>query len=145
MPEVLQAVEFVFFDIGGTLLDRHQDTGGFFAFPSSVGLVESVHGTGVRIGIISTLGAAMTNDDARRLLRIFDLEKFIDPQGLISDHDAGVAKPDPKIYTFAADRVGVAIDRCLFVGKNLIEVVGARVAGMQAILKPCPPRRDLPG
>lgn len=36
-----------------------------------------------------------------------------------------------------------AVGRCLFVGENLIEVIGAIAAGMKAILGPCPPGRDL--
>ncbi|MDR3634244.1 MAG: HAD-IA family hydrolase [Isosphaeraceae bacterium] len=145
MPETPLKLEFVFFDIGGTLLDRHQDSGDFFSFPSSIGLLKSVKSMGARVGIITTLGAVMTNADAWRLLRIFDLDTFIDPQGLVSDHDAGVAKPHPQIFAFAAARVGSTVDRCLFVGENLTEVIGARLAGMHAILKPCPPGRDLPG
>jgi beta-phosphoglucomutase-like phosphatase (HAD superfamily) len=69
----------------------------------------------------------------------------LDPQGFISDHDAGVAKPHVAIYQTAAQRVGVPIGRCLYVGENLAEVLGALAAGMKAILKPCPPSREMPG
>ena len=62
------------------------------------------------------------------------------------DHDAGVAKPGRvAIYQVAAQRVGVPIGRCLYVGENLIEVLGALAAGMKAILKPCPPGREVLG
>jgi hypothetical protein len=40
--------------------------------------------------------------------------------------------------------VGVPVKKCLYVGENLIEVIGALAAGLQAVLKPCPPGRDLP-
>jgi hypothetical protein len=36
----------------------------------------------------------------------------------------------------------VPIQECLFVGENLNEVIGARIAGMQAERKQCPPGRD---
>jgi len=37
----------------------------------------------------------------------------------------------------------VPIELCLYAGENLIEVIGAIAAGMKAVLKPCPLRRDL--
>jgi HAD superfamily hydrolase (TIGR01509 family) len=73
------------------------------------------------------------------------LSQFLDPHGFVSDHDAGVAKPNPEIYRFAAQQAHVEISRCLFVGENLVEVIGALAAGMKALLKPCPPGRELPG
>ena len=35
MPSVERAIDFVFFDIGGTLGDRAPDTGEFVPFPST--------------------------------------------------------------------------------------------------------------
>jgi hypothetical protein len=34
---------------------------------------------------------------------------------------------------------------CLFVGEKLIEVLGALAASMKAVLKPCPPGREVSG
>jgi putative hydrolase of the HAD superfamily len=50
------------------------------------------------------------------MLKQSGLSQFLDPQGFASDHDAGVAKPNPEIYRLAAQRAGVEISRCLFVG-----------------------------
>jgi FMN phosphatase YigB (HAD superfamily) len=137
-------IEFVFFDIGGTLGERNASTGKLVPFPSSAGMLTAMHTQlGLRVGIITTLGS-LTNAEGRALLHEAGLDDFLDPQGFVSEHDAGVAKPDVKIYRFAAQRVGVPIGRCLFVGENLVEVVGATVAGMKALLKPCPPGRELP-
>lgn len=138
-------IDIVFFDIGGTLGDRNA-AGKLIPFPSSVGLLKAMREQlGLRVGIITTLGEGLSNAAGLALLREAGLDRFIDPRGFISDHDAGVAKPDPKIYAFAAQRVGVPLSRCLYVGENLIEVIGAMTAGMKAVLKPCPPGRDLPG
>ena len=136
-------IDFVFFDIGGTLGDRNA-TGKFTAFPSSVGLLQSLRQMGLRVGIITTLGPQLSNTEALAMLKQAGLSQFLDPQGFVSDHDAGTAKPDPEIYRFAAQKAGVAINRCLFVGENFIEVLGAVVAGMKGTLKPCPPGRELP-
>jgi len=99
---------------------------------------------GLRIGIITTLGAQLTDAQALDMLNQAGLKQFLDPSGFVSDLDALAAKPNAEIYRFAAQKAGVEIGRCLFVGENLIEVIGAMVAGMKVMLKPCPPGRDLP-
>jgi len=137
-------IDFVFFDIGGTLGERNPIRGKLAVFPSSAGLLQAMkEQLGLRVGIITTLGA-LTNTEGLALLNEAGLTQFLDPAGFISEHNAGTAKPHPGIYSFAATTVGVEVGRCLFVGENLIEVIGAVAAGMKAILKPCPPGRDLP-
>lgn len=136
-------IDFVFFDIGGTLGERGP-TGNLVPFPSSARLLRALHEQiGLRVGIITTLGPGLSSADGLALLHDAGLDEFLDPQGFVSDHDANAAKPDIRIYHFAAERVGVPINRCLFVGESLVEVIGALAAGMKAVLKPCPPGRDL--
>jgi len=141
----MHAIEFAFFDIGGTLGERDPATGRLIPFASTIRLLTSVHDViGLRIGVITTLGS-LSNDQGRALLDQAGLSGFLDAQGFISEHDANeIAKPDPDIYRTAAQKVGVPIEKCLYVGENLIEVIGAITAGMHAVLKPCPPGRDLP-
>ncbi len=140
-----KAIEFVFFDIGGTLGERNASTGEFVSFPSSQRLLAAVAGeVGLRIGVITSLGP-LNNSQGLALLEQAGLGRFLDPRGFVSEHDTnGVAKPDPAIYRFAAQKVSVPIEKCLYVGENLIEVIGAIAAGMHAVLKPSPPGRDLP-
>lgn len=138
-------IDFVFFDIGGTLGERDA-VGKFTPFPSSAGLLDAVRKMiGLRIGIITTLGGHLSDAEALKMLKGVGLEQFLDPKGFVSDNSAGATKPDPAIYRFAAQQVGVPPDRCLFVGENLLEVIGALAAGMKAILKPDPPGPELPG
>jgi FMN phosphatase YigB (HAD superfamily) len=93
-------IDFVFFDIGGTLGDRNA-AGKFVAFASSAGLLQSMRQIGLRIGIITTLGTQLTNAQALEMLKQAGLDQFLDPDGFVSDHDAGSAKPNPEIYRFA--------------------------------------------
>ena len=139
-----RAIEFVFFDIGGTLGDRDPATGKLIPFASTAKLLASVRDViGVRIGVITTL-ETLSNGQGCALLDQAGLAGFLDAQGFVSEHDANeIAKPDPEIYRTAAQKVGVPIEKCLYVGENLIEVIGAITAGMPAVLKPCPPGRDL--
>jgi FMN phosphatase YigB (HAD superfamily) len=127
------AIDIVFFDIGGTLGTASGNT--LTPLPGSAQLLRDLRQlVGVRIGIITTLGTAFTNAQALMMLQRAGLGTFIDPQGFVSDHDAnGTAKPRRAIYELAARKAGVPIERCLFVGENLTEVIGARAAGMQAL------------
>ena len=140
------AVQFVFFDIGGTLGDRDA-AGKLVPFPSTRNLLTKVTDPawiGRRIGVITNLGD-LTNAQGRQLLADAGLLDFLDPNGFVSERDVdGKAKPNAEIYRHAAAAVGVPIADCLFVGENLIEVIGALAAGMTALLKPCPPGRELP-
>ncbi|WP_405420838.1 HAD-IA family hydrolase [Streptomyces erythrochromogenes] len=68
------------------------------------------------------------------------LERDLERQGLagLADHVVntariGVAKPDPRVYRIAAERLGVAIERCLFVDDTPNNVVAAREVGMIAV------------
>lgn len=145
MSPSIQGIEFVFFDIGGTLGERDPLTGALVPFPTTVKLLTAVRDVMlVPIGVITTLGP-LTNAQGLALLQQAGLAGFLAPNGFVSEHDVGeIGKPDPAIYRFAATRAGVPIERCLFVGENLIEILGARTAGMQALLKPSPPGRELP-
>ncbi len=138
-------VEFVFCDIGGTLGERDPHSGNLVPFPSSAPLLTAIRDViGVPIGIITTLGT-LSNDQGLALLAQAGLAGFLHPHGFVSEHNAqGAAKPSRLIYETAARQVGVPIDRCLYLGENLVEVLGAMAAGMQALLKPCPPGRELP-
>lgn len=141
-----QDIDMVFFDIGGMLGERHPTTGLFKPLPSSADLLKAMREVvGLRIGVITTLWPGLTNTEGLALLQGAGLAQFLDPQGFVSDHDAGVAKPHVAIYQVAPQRVGVPIGRSLSVGENLIEVLGALAAGMKAVLKPCPPGREVSG
>jgi putative hydrolase of the HAD superfamily len=83
---------------------------------------------GLRMGVISN--AAYDEIEAWNdspLARLFDVVLF-------SCHEK-VAKPDPVIYLRAADRLGIAAERSLFVGDGgSREHEGAREAGMSTVL-----------
>ncbi|MFF4380708.1 HAD family hydrolase [Kitasatospora sp. NPDC001547] len=68
------------------------------------------------------------------------LESDLARQGLADLADAvvnssriGVAKPDPRVYLIAAERVGAPVHRCLFVDDTEANVIAAREVGMAAL------------
>jgi hemerythrin-like domain-containing protein len=112
---------------------------------------------GVRIGVITNLPPDVTAEMGRAMIReavlatgppdgnggtTVKIGDFIPADAVIINHEAGCDKPDPRIYRFAADKLGVPVEQALYCGENLIEVLGARAAGMQAELKPSPPGHD---
>jgi FMN phosphatase YigB (HAD superfamily) len=138
----MKPIEMVFFDIGNTLVERKN--GQFVPLRGIVGLLTRIRDDlDLRIGVITTLGD-FTNEQGLSLLNEAGLDGFLDPDGFVSEHDTGeVGKPAAAIYEHAAQKAGLPIGNCLFVGENLLEVIGAKAAGMQALLKPFPPGAEV--
>jgi putative hydrolase of the HAD superfamily len=59
---------------------------------------------------------------------------------VVNSARVGIAKPDPRIFLIAAQRLGVPPQRCLHIDDLIQNVQGARQAGFQAVLH----RGDLP-
>lgn len=53
---------------------------------------------------------------------------------VIVSGDLGFAKPDPRIYTHAAEKLSVAASECIFIDDRPDYVQGAEVVGMSGIL-----------
>ena len=53
---------------------------------------------------------------------------------IVYSHEAGMSKPDPRIYQLACDGLGVAAADMVFLDDVLANVTAARQAGMQAVL-----------
>ncbi|GAA3507632.1 FMN phosphatase YigB (HAD superfamily) [Streptosporangium album] len=60
------------------------------------------------------------------------METAFDP-ALIGPATLGMAKPDRRIYELAAERAGVAPERCLFVDDRLENVEAARALAMTGV------------
>lgn len=52
---------------------------------------------------------------------------------VICSAEVGVAKPEPRIYAIAAERIGLPAAACVFIDDLESNVEAARVAGMQAV------------
>jgi len=72
-----------------------------------------------------------------RKLRTLGLEDYFDAV-LISEAE-GIAKPDPRIFVLAIERLGVTASDAMFVGDHPeIDIAGARDAGLVAVWKRVP-------
>ncbi len=52
---------------------------------------------------------------------------------IISSHEIGVEKPDPRIYAAALQQLGLSASQAVFVGHSAEELDGARLCGMKTI------------
>jgi putative hydrolase of the HAD superfamily len=105
---------------------------------------------GYRLGVVSNADGRM--EDALERAGVRRQVSFVVDSGV-----EGVAKPDPRIFLEGARRLGLPPDGCLYVGDLYpVDVVGARRAGMDAVLvdpggwtrrpvRKVPAIRDLPG
>jgi putative hydrolase of the HAD superfamily len=84
---------------------------------------------GLRLGVVSNTG----DGGARSRLAeagLVDAFEFV-----LDSHLVGVEKPDPRIFAMAAARLAVPAGACVYVGDlYAVDVVGARAAGMHAVL-----------
>jgi len=144
------AIKAVFFDARDTLGEVDQP-GHLVAYrPSTEKLLSSMKALGLRLACITNLPDTLTAEQGKQMITgavldeqpLLTIGDFIAAADIITNHEAGSNKPDERIYLYAARKLGLAPEQCLFVGENLIEVLGARAAGFQAELKPCPPGRE---
>ena len=103
----------------------HYET--FYAFPGARDALETV-AKRFRLGLITN---GPTHGQMLKLNAIGMADLF-DP--IVTSEEAGVAKPDPGIFTLALERAGVAPADAVMVGNSLeADVSAARAVGMTAI------------
>jgi putative hydrolase of the HAD superfamily len=100
------------------------------AVPNLYATLEALGQAGVKLGLI-------TNGSVRMQGRKIDglgIRRFLDVV-LISE-SAGVRKPDPRIFTEALVRLGIAPSAAAYVGDNPeVDILGAKRSGLVAIWK----------
>ena len=87
--------------------------------------VRAARAAGVRTGLVSnSWGAGRYDRDA--LPELFD--------AVVISGEVGLHKPEPEIFHLAAERVGAAPERCVFVDDLRENCAGAEAVGMTAVL-----------
>ena len=98
-----------------------------------------------RAGLIAAV-ISNSNGTIAAILEGFGLRRHLD--FVIDSSEVGVEKPDPRIFQIALERAGVEPAQAAYVGDLYsIDVVGARAAGLRAILMDpgaCWGERDCP-
>jgi putative hydrolase of the HAD superfamily len=97
-------------------------------WPGALELLASLRTRGRKLAMI-TNGMAETHRDKIALLRLEDAFDEI----FIAD-EVGMVKPDVRLFRLAAERLGVAAERCVMVGDRFErDITGAHAAGMYTI------------
>lgn len=102
--------------------------GHFRMFPDVPACLQLLRARGVRVRVLSNSDGAYQ----RVKLTAVGLGEIAD-DGIYSG-DVGVAKPDPRIFRIAADRLGMPVERITYVGDRWdVDVVGSAAAGMRPV------------
>jgi putative hydrolase of the HAD superfamily len=104
---------------------------------------------GVPVAVVSNAGGTMEEQLLAHEVCSVDGTTHARVAVVIDSQVVGVEKPDPKIFSFALDILGLDAGRCVYVGDTVeFDVVGARAAGLWPIhVDPydlCPDRDDHP-
>jgi epoxide hydrolase-like predicted phosphatase len=91
-----------------------------------LGAVEAARRAGVRTGLLSNSWGAASGYDRERLAALFD--------AIVISGEVGLRKPEPEVYELAADRIGVAPARIVFVDDLPGNLKPARALGMHTVL-----------
>jgi HAD superfamily hydrolase (TIGR01549 family) len=91
-------------------------------------VLDELKSQGLILGLISNIEQDMTEIFSRLKLPAWLTV-------LVTSQDAGAGKPRPEIFRYALERAGVKPAEALYIGDQYqVDVVGARGAGMKAIL-----------
>lgn len=161
MESDMKPIKVIFFDIRDTLGEVDRPGHLIPYLPSTEQLLDVVSQMGVTLGAITNLPDNVSDEQGRDMLCTAVLSEppdagkpktigdYIPRQNIVTNHEAAkqlqlasANKPWAEIYRYAASKLKVNIDECLYIGENTNEVLGARLAGMQAERKECPPGRD---
>jgi putative hydrolase of the HAD superfamily len=78
--------------------------------------------------------AVLSNADSTLKQRLRDAQNVIDLfDDVVCSADVGVAKPEPKIYAIAAERIGLPADECVFIDDLERNLEAAAAAGMRTV------------
>jgi putative hydrolase of the HAD superfamily len=100
----------------------------FGPYPEVPGVLARLRADGARLAVVSNWDVSLHD-----VLERTGLRRLVD--AVVISAELGVAKPDPAIFRTALERVGAEAEGALHVGDSLEEdIVGARAAGLQAVL-----------
>ena len=94
-------------------------------FPDVPDALATIKGWGLSLGIVSDTGA-----EARRLYDELGWVPYFDAYAISAE--VGCCKPDPRMYLFASQGLGLEPSECLFVDNDADCVLGALKLGYQA-------------
>lgn len=97
-------------------------------FPDTIPTLLKLRGMNYKLGIITD---GIPVKQWEKLIRL-GLQHFF--HAVIITDEIGIRKPSPKLYSAAADEIGVPVKNCMMVGDRLnTDILGAKKAGMATV------------
>jgi putative hydrolase of the HAD superfamily len=113
---------------GAELLPSLTDAIAFHAYPDARPALDQLAAAGLNLAVIANWDISLTDVLARLGLA----EPF---EAIVTAAAVGAAKPDPKPFHVALERLGVDASQCVHVGDDPVtDIAGARAAGLAAVL-----------
>jgi putative hydrolase of the HAD superfamily len=113
---------------GAELLPSLTDAISFYAFPDAQPALDQLAAAGIKLAVIANWDISL-RDVLRRLGLAASFET------VVTAAEVGFAKPDPRPFAIALERLGIPAGACVHVGDDpLTDVAGAEGAGITAIL-----------
>ena len=100
-------------------------------FPEALAVLEKLRAAGVKTGLITNIPPDRVAPQWAKI-RALDLPKWMDV--IVVSGELGIHKPDVRIFEYAAKKLGVSPEECVFVGDDPdSDIRGALNAGMEAV------------
>lgn len=97
-------------------------------FPNTVKLLQELKDRGYIVGVITNGPSHLQNHK----MDMSGLRPYCDI--VVVSGDVGIHKPDPQLFVYVADKLGLKTEECVYVGDHPInDIKGAVDSGMQAI------------
>ncbi len=112
-------------------------TGGVWTriVPGSPEALVAIAATGVKLAIVSNADGSVEPQLAADGICQIGRGRGVEMDAILDSSAVGVAKPDPRIFEIALERLGVTADRAIHVGDTpAADVEGARAAGITPVL-----------
>ena len=96
--------------------------------------LQAVADAGFALAIVSNASGSVAEHLATHRICAADGSAGVKVEVVVDSAIVGIEKPDPRIFDFALDALGVPADRSLYVGDTVyFDVDGARAAGMPVV------------
>ncbi len=111
-------------------------------YPDAIRFLTALAKTRIIRGVIT---AGLEIKQAEKILRL-GLYSYLTPEAIYISEQIGISKPNPKIYSTAAERSGVEPSECMYIGNSLAhDIKPAKAAGMVTVLMTREARMDAEG
>lgn len=107
----------------------------FVPVPGVAEQLRRLQDAGVALAVVSNgTGAVESKLAAHGICAVAGAGDLAEVAVVVDSGQVGLAKPDPAIFALALDVLGVAAERCIYVGDSLhFDVLGATAAGLRPV------------